>query len=276
MSRHPVLFVSHGAPTAALDRGPYAAALRRFGERLVGEARPAAIAVVSAHWQVRGPIGVTGTARPETIHDFSGFPEALYRLRYDAPGDPGLAGRIASRLSVAGLPAVVSPTRGLDHGAWVPLRLALPDASIPVVQVALPAVPAEALIGFGEALRPLRDEGVLLVASGGLVHNLGAIDFHHPGAPAAPWAVAFDRWAWERAARQDREALARWQGLAPEPARAHPSTDHFDPLLVAVGAAWPGEPAEPIHDAIAYGSLSLRTFAYRPATAPSRIAHHPQ
>jgi 4,5-DOPA dioxygenase extradiol len=267
VNRQPVLFVSHGAPTAALDHGPYAAALRGFGEQLTGADRPAAIAVVSAHWQVRGPVGVTGAPRPETIHDFSGFPAPLYQLRYDVPGDPRLAARIAAQLSGAGVPALVSPTRGLDHGAWVPLLLALPDASIPVVQVALPAVPPQALLGFGEALRPLRDLGVLLVASGGLVHNLGAIDFALPHGPAAGWATDFDRWAWERAALQEREALLRWQQLAPHPALAHPHSDHFDPLLVAVGAAWPGERAEPIYQAIAYGSLSLRTFAYRRAEA---------
>jgi 4,5-DOPA dioxygenase extradiol len=266
VNRQPVLFVSHGAPTAALDRGPYAASLRRFGETLTGADRPAAIAVVSAHWQVRGPVGVTGAARPETVHDFSGFPEPLYRLRYDVPGDPRLAAQIAARLSGAGVPAVVSPSRGLDHGAWVPLLLSLPDASIPVVQVALPAVPPEALLGFGEALRPLRDEGVLLVASGGLVHNLGAVDFANPDAPPVAWAVEFDRWAWERAELQEREPLARWRRLAPHPAQAHPHTDHFDPLLVALGAAWPGERAESIFEGIAYQSLSLRTFVFRPQT----------
>jgi len=267
MSRQPVLFVSHGAPTAALDAGPYAAALRRFGDGLTGEARPAAIAVVSAHWQSRGPVGVTGATRPETIHDFFGFPEPLYRLRYDVPGDPRLAAHIAATLSGAGVPAVVSPTRGLDHGAWVPLRLALPEATIPVVQVSLPAVPPEALLGLGEALRPLRAQGVLVVASGGLVHNLGDLDLAHPDAPPAGWAVDFDRWAWERAALQEREALGLWRRLAPQPARAHPSTDHFDPLLVAVGAAWPGETAESIYEGIAYSTLSLRTFAFRPAAA---------
>ena len=210
MRRQPVLFVSHGAPTHALDTGPYSASLRRFGDALTGEARPSAIAVV---------------------------------------------------------PAVVTPVRGLDHGAWVPLRLALPDASIPVVQVSLPAVPPEALVAFGEALRPLRDEGVLLVASGGLVHNLGDLDFAHPDAAPAPWALDFDRWTWERAALQEREALVRWQRLAPNPARAHPHSDHFDPLLVALGAAWPGERAESIFEGIAYATLSLRTFAFRPAAA---------
>jgi 4,5-DOPA dioxygenase extradiol len=264
MRRQPVLFVSHGAPTAALDRGPYAASLRRFGETLNGAARPEAIAVVSAHWQVRGLIGVTGAARPETIHDFSGFPEPLYRLRYDVAGDPRLAARIAAQLSGAGVPAVVTPTRGLDHGAWVPLLLSLPEASIPVVQVALPAVPPEALLGFGEALRPLRDQGVLLVASGGLVHNLGELDFADPDEPPAAWAVEFDRWAGDRAERQERQSLARWQRLAPHAARAHPQTDHLDPLLVAVGAAWPGEMAETIYQGMTHGSLSLRTFAFRP------------
>ena len=267
MRRQPVLFVSHGAPTHALDTGPYSASLRRFGDALTGEARPSAIAVVSAHWQVRGPVGVTGAARPETINDFFGFPEPLYHLRYHASGDPRMAARIASTLSGAGVPAVVTPVRGLDHGAWVLLRLALPDASIPVVQVSLPAVPPEALVAFGEALRPLRDEGVLLVASGGLVHNLGDLDFAHPDAAPAPWALDFDRWTWERAALQEREALVRWQRLAPNPARAHPHSDHFDPLLVALGAAWPGERAESIFEGIAYATLSLRTFAFRPAAA---------
>ncbi len=271
MSRQPVLFVSHGAPTAAFDVGPFAAALRDFGDSLSGEARPAAIAVISAHWQVRGLVGVTGAARPETIHDFFGFPEPLYRLRYEVPGEPRLAARIAATLSGAGVPAVVSQARGLDHGAWVPLRLALPGASIPVVQVALPAVPPEALVAFGEALRPLRDEGVLLVASGGLVHNLGDIDFAHPDAPPADWAIDFDRWAWERAALQEREALARWQRLAPGAQRAHPQSDHFDPLLVAVGAAWPGERAETLFDRFAYSALSLRTFVFR-AVLPQPVA----
>ena len=273
MKRQPVLFVSHGAPTAALDRGPYAASLRRFGETLTGADRPAAIAVVSAHWQVRGPVGVTGAARPETIHDFSGFPEPLYRLRYDVPGEPRLAAQIAARLSGAGVPAAVSPSRGLDHGAWVPLLLSLPDASIPVVQVALPAVPPEALLGFGEALRPLRDEGVLLVASGGMVHNLGAVDFANPDAPPAAWAAEFDRWAWERAELLEREPLAHWRRLAPHPTQAHPHSDHFDPLLVAVGAAWRGERAESIYAGIAYQTLSLRTFVFRPQ--PQSKEQHP-
>ena len=176
------------------------------------------------------------------------------------------------------MPAVVSPTRGLDHGAWVPLLLALPDAPIPVVQVALPAVPPEALLGLGEALRPLRDEGVLLVASGGMVHNLGAVDFANPdGPPAEPWAVDFDRWAWERAALQEREPLARWQRLAPHPDLAHPTTDHFDPLLVAVGAAWPGERAEialPTPSDLRLRHLSLRTFSIPPATPVERSSTH--
>ena len=267
MKRQPVVFVSHGAPTAALDSGAFAASLRRFGAALTGAERPVAIAVVSAHWQVRGPVGVTGAARPETIHDFLGFPEPLYRLRYDVPGEPRLAARIAAQLSGAGVPAVVSQTRGLDHGAWVPLRLALPEASIPVVQVALPALPPEALVGFGEALRPLRDEGVLLVASGGLVHNLGDLDLDREDAPPAAWAVEFDRWAWDRAELQEREALVRWQRVAPGPERAHPSSEHFDPLLVALGAAWPGERPETIFAGFAFATLSLRTFAFRTATA---------
>ncbi|MGZ3407718.1 MAG: DODA-type extradiol aromatic ring-opening family dioxygenase, partial [Polyangia bacterium] len=189
----PVLFVSHGAPTVALEtEAPFAAALRGFGEHV----RPAAIAIVSAHWQTNAPqVRVTGAARPPLIYDFGGFPDEMYRLQYPAPGAPELAREIVDALASAhaidGAPkweAVVDETRGWDHGAWVPLKLAYPAAEIPVVQISLPTASPAALLAMGRALAPLRANEVLVIGSGTVVHNLRAI-----GQEGA-WARTFDAW----------------------------------------------------------------------------------
>jgi 4,5-DOPA dioxygenase extradiol len=256
----PVLFVSHGAPTVALEtESPFAAALRAFGEHV----RPQAIAIVSAHWQTRAPqVRVTGAARPPLIYDFGGFPDEMYKLEYPAPGAPELAREIADALACAhavdGAPnweAAVDETRGLDHGAWVPLRLAYPAAEIPVVQVSLPTASPAALLAMGRALAQLRTREVLVVGSGTVVHNLKAI-----GQEGA-WAHAFDAWFADAVARHDLDALAEWRTQAPEAARAHPTSEHFDPFLVAMGATQKDEKVTVLHDQFAFGSLSMRTFA---------------
>jgi 4,5-DOPA dioxygenase extradiol len=245
----PALFVSHGAPTAATEDGPWSRALRGWAARL---GRPRAAVVVSAHWA--GPLAVTSSTAPKTIHDFSGFPKELYEIQYPAPGDPALARDVARRLG-----ADLDPRRGLDHGAWVPLRHLFPNADVPVVQVSLP--PGGDDLAMGRALAELRNDGVLLLGSGGAVHDLGDLDREHPDAPPAAWAAAFDRWAAERAAALDAASLARWRTLAPEPARAHPSDEHWRPFLFAMGAALPGDRVETLHESFRYGTLSLRTFA---------------
>jgi 4,5-DOPA dioxygenase extradiol len=266
VTRAPVLFVSHGAPTVALEEGGLAAALGTFAASLP---RPRAVLVVSAHWTTPGEIGLTSAARHRILHDFSGFPEALHALRWPAPGEPDLAARAASLLEGAGFRARLDPARGLDHGAWIPLRLAFPDADVPVVQLALPDVEPRRLGRIGAALAPLRDEGVLLVASGGLLHNLGLVRLGAPAAPPDPWAREFDAWAAARIAALDLDGLARWREEAPHGARAAPTPEHFAPVFVALGARRDGDRPETICDEIRHGNLGMRSFALRPAGPPA-------
>jgi 4,5-DOPA dioxygenase extradiol len=257
----PAAFISHGAPTIALEeQGGFARALRAFGASVP---RPRAVAAVSAHWTVPDGSAVTVSPRPPTVHDFGGFPEALYRIRYPAPGAPDVASAAARLLDAAGFPTALDPERGLDHGAWVPLRFVFPDADVPVFQIALPdGEEPEALYRFGAALAPLREDGVLLVGTGGVVHNLSRVRFDG-GGPPEPWASAFDAWAAERLARLDREGLARWRE-APHARLAAPTPEHLDPLLVVVGAASADETVSTIYEGFTYGNLSMRSIRIGP------------
>ena len=254
MSTLPTVFVSHGPPTLPFEAGPTRDALARLGD---GFARPKGILCVSAHWETAVPTLSTAT-RPETIHDFYGFPEQLYALRYPAPGAPELAARAGELLAAAGLP-VAYEERGLDHGAWVPLLLAWPEADIPVTQLSLqPARGPAHHAALGRALAPLRREGVLILASGNANHNLRAL---RRSAEPPDWAVAFDDWLAEAAGRGDAEALGRFLEEAPQARLNHPSDEHFLPLLVAAGAA-EGEPGEALHRGWLYGALSMASYRF--------------
>ena len=254
----PVLFVSHGAPTLALDPGAWGAALRNWAAGLQGVR---AILVFSAHWESAGPVQVMAHPNPDTLHDFGGFPDALYQMQYPAPGDPVLAGRVVAMFRAAGLDAELDPRRPLDHGAWVPLMAALPGAGIPVVQVALP-VPRtpQQLFDLGRILAPLRREGVAFIASGGIVHNLRLLDWSGNPAPD-PWAVGFESWIAARLDPESRPALFDAARQAPAYAKAVPTSEHFDPLYFALGAAG-GSAVRTIFDGWQLGSLSLRTWSW--------------
>ena len=256
----PVLLVSHGAPTTVLEPdAPFGMALRAFGERV----RPSAVAIVSAHWQTRAPaVRVTGAARPPLIYDFGGFPQAMYEMQYAAPGAPELAREIVDALAAAhavdGAPrwdAAVDEARGWDHGVWTALKLAYPAADVPVVEVSLPTASPAALVALGRALAPFRARDVFVVGSGTVVHNLRAIG------EEADWAHAFDAWFADAVRRRDLQALVEWRTHGPEAARAHPTSEHFDPFLVAMGATAEGEPVTTLHEEMAFGSLSMRTIA---------------
>jgi len=254
----PALFVSHGAPSAALERDAYTQALGGFGTQL---GHPAAVLIMSGHWESTGPVRLTATEAPRLLYDFGGFPDALYRVRYPCPGAPALAEQALGLLRGAGLAAELEPSRGLDHGVWVPLLHVFPDAQVPVVQLSLPrGASAREVRRLGEALRPLRRQGVLLVGSGGMVHNLRRIDFSGPQAPAMSWARDFDTWMAERIAARDVEALEAWE-RAPGAGLAHPSPEHLLPLFFVLGAALPEDRLTPVFEGIQFGSLSLRTFA---------------
>jgi 4,5-DOPA dioxygenase extradiol len=264
--RMPAVFVGHGSPQVALwDDDPFVLALRAFGARLP---RPQAIVVVSAHWQEGPPFRVTASPAPRLIYDFSGFPPKLHRFVHPCPGAPALAADLLARLGAAGLEAIPDPERGLDHGVWVPLHLLFPRTPIPVVALSLLPDDAAAVERAGRALAPLREQGILLLGSGGVVHNLGRLAWQDKAAPVEGWARDFDAWARQRIAAHDGEGLRRRAG-APAAALAVPSTEHFDPILFVLGAADPGEPVVWLYEGFHYGTLSLRSFAFGgPASSP--------
>ena len=252
-ARAPALFISHGAPTLALEDNEYTAALDALGHSL---GRPPAIVVVSAHWMA-DPLAVTASRQPQTVHDFSGFGPELTNITYPCPGAPALAGRIGELCG-----ATLDRERGLDHGVWVPLRHMFPDAAIPVVQVSLPArAPADRLVILGRQLAPLREEGIVVMGSGGIVHNLRRIE--RDGNPPPDWARSFDEWVSERARALDLSALMDFRRGAPNAHLAAPTSEHYQPLPVVLGAALPGDRVEDVHSGFQYGTLSLRCLALR-------------
>ena len=253
----PVLFVAHGSPMLGLEPGAWGEALRHWTPRLQGVK---AILVLSAHWEAT-ELAITSSPAPATLHVFGGFPDLLYTLQYPAPGDPVLAQRIQGLLAAAGVTAQLDPVRPLDHGAWVPLRVAFPEATLPVVQLALPRprTPGQ-LFQLGQALRPLREEGILIMASGGIVHNLRLLDWSGDSRPKA-WALAFEAWVTERLEKGEHQALVAECAQAPHHAEAVPTSEHFDPLFFALGAAG-GSPLATVYDGWQLGSLSLRTWAW--------------
>lgn len=247
----PVVFVSHGSPTLPFDDVPARDFLRGLGAKL---GIPEAILVASAHWETHSPL-LSAPATNGTIHDFTGFPKPLYDLRYDAPGAPKLAARAAALLRGAGIDAA----RGLDHGAWVPLMLMYPEANIPVVQISVQRGAGVAHhIALGRALKPLRKEGVLILGSGGFVHNLRMIDWNGGEEPA--WSRAFADWTHKKLMARDEAALADYRTLAPDAAQAHPTEEHFMPLFVAYGAG--GETTERLHTSATFGSLRMDAYAF--------------
>ena len=204
----PTLFVSHGAPTLPLERGePAREFLTGLGDRYPGVV---AVLCISAHWNTAGP-AVNAVKTPATIHDFSGFPEELYRITYPATGDPDLARRVAGLIESAGLPCKIDTARGLDHGAWVPLMLMYPGAGIPVVQLSIQNHLDPALhVALGEAIAPLRKEGVLIIGSGGAVHPLGDPTVAlGEGLRTEIWAIAFNEWLNRAVTSGDKKSLIR-------------------------------------------------------------------
>jgi 4,5-DOPA dioxygenase extradiol len=259
MNPLPTLFLSHGAPTIALQTNATTQAWRALGVDLP---RPAAVLVVSAHHHARVPT-LTGASAPETIHDFGGFPDALYRLRYAAAGDPARAAGIADALRAAGFDARVDAARGIDHGVWVPLLHLYPEADVPVLSLSVsPCEDARWHYRLGTALRASREAGALVIGSGGLTHNLGALDWHAPGNAAAPWAEAFAHWFAGRLQAGDIDALLEWRQAAPEPLRNHPTPEHLLPVFVAMGAAREGFSTQVIEPRFEMGSLALHALRF--------------
>ncbi len=252
--RHPVVFLGHGSPMNALSNTRFGAAWRKLGATLP---RPRAILCFSAHWLTRGT-AVTAMDRPRTIHDFSGFPPELYERRYPAPGDPALAARVRELLA----PTEVAPDQawGLDHGSWGVLVHLYPDADIPVVQLSMDATKPPAFhYELARRLRPLRDEGVLILGSGNIVHNLRAI--RGVGAEPWPWAVQFDEAVKSALLRADDAALIDYQQLAPDAALSVPTVEHYLPLLYVVAQREADDSVTFPVEGLDLGSLSMRAVA---------------
>jgi 4,5-DOPA dioxygenase extradiol len=256
MTRIAPLFVSHGAPTLALAPGAAGAMLTRLGRE---RPRPAAILVVSAHWEAPAAV-VSDALRPRTIHDFHGFPAALYELQYGTPGAPDVAARVVTLLAQAGL-GCRTAERGLDHGAWIPLGFLHPEGDIPVTQLAIsPALGAAHHLALGRVLAPLADEGVLVLGSGGLTHNLQQLRFDAPGDEAPQWVREFADWVADAVEAGDAPALVDYRSRAPQAARNHPTEEHFLPLLVALGAAGTDAAGRRIPGGVTYGVLAMDAF----------------
>lgn len=254
----PSLFISHGSPALIGEDIPARDFLTALGREL---GRPSAILVASAHWETSAPRASTAPA-PETIHDFYGFPEALYRLRYPAPGAPEAAKQAVALLQQAGFAADTEPTRGLDHGAWSPLLLIYPKADIPVAQISLqPSLGAAHHLALGRALAPLRAQDVLILGSGGATHNLAALErASHRALPA--WAAEFDDWLDDKLLAGDVTALAAYRQQAPHARIAHPRDEHLLPVHVAFGAGGESAKGRRLHRSFAHGSLSMAAYAF--------------
>jgi 4,5-DOPA dioxygenase extradiol len=256
-SKMPVLFVAHGAPPL-LDMPGWVGELGRWAD---GLPRPKAILVLSAHWEAR-PTTLGATRPVPLVYDFYGFPEHHYRQKYAAPGAPALAERVRGLLAAAGQPVADDPHRGLDHGAYVPLVAMYPGADIPVLQVSLPSMDPRELYALGKALAPLRQEGVLIMGSGFLTHNLRAID-PRPNAAPPSWASEFDAWSADVLRRQDVDALLDYKARAPGVRQALPTHEHFAPVVVAQGAA-EGDAATPSFpiDGFWLGGMTRRSVQF--------------
>ncbi len=262
----PTLFISHGAPTYAFEPGVAGAQLTALGLALP---KPEAVLVISPHWMTRG-LQVAGTSQPQTMHDFGGFAPALSRIQYQAPGAPTWARRTAAVLQAAGYGCEVDFQRGLDHGAWVPLRFLYPNADVPVYQMSMPhALDGLSALALGASLACLADEGVLIIGSGSLTHNLHefqmdavdrATDQADPSCTS--YVPAFVGWVREQVERGDHATLARALELAPHAARAHPTPDHFLPLLVAAGAANHRVPVTVLDGGVTHRVLAMESYVF--------------
>ena len=262
MPRQPTLFISHGSPLHALDAGDAGRAWQAIAAALP---RPRAVLMVSAHWETSLPM-LTGGTVLQTIHDFGGFPAPLYKLRYEAPGSPQLADEAAGLLRAAGIASSINGVRGIDHGAWVPLRWMYPAVDVPVVQLSVqPGLGTRHHLQMGQALQALTERDVLVIGSGHVTHNLRDWMTSNAAQQPLPYVTAFSQWLEQSLVRDDAEALLAYREVAPAAARAHPTEEHFLPLYVALGAAGAGAQARRVHAGMEGAALSMDAYEFSQA-----------
>jgi 4,5-DOPA dioxygenase extradiol len=259
--RLPTLFLSHGSPMTAVEPGAAGAAWSALARAMP---TPRAILMVSAHWETELPM-LTGSAAPETIHDFGGFPDVLYTLHYPAPGAPTVAAEIAAALKAAAITTGIDGCRGLDHGAWVPLMHMYPAADVPTLQLSVqPARGARHHLALGAALATLPARGILVVGSGHATHNLRDWMMHRRAPAPLPYVATFAEWLAQCLADDDRDALEHWHERAPAAERAHPSDEHFLPVLIALAAAGRHPRVTRVHRDIVDGALAMDAYRFDP------------
>ncbi len=278
MNTLPALFLSHGSPMLALEPGPTGPFLQRLGASITTTfGRPRAILAVSAHNLAREPVLLAG-AQHQAVYDFGGFPDELYRLRYDVAGAPELATQVKQLLDAAGWPVHRAEQGGLDHGIWTMLRFMVPEADIPVLPLAwVPTMPPAQQFALGEALASLRQQGVLVMGTGSITHNLSRLfGAQRPAldAPETADSAAFRRWMHERSSERDWDALFAYRQQAPHAQAMHPTDEHLLPWYVAAGAG--GRETAPVrlHEAVTYGNLGMDAYAFgaeAAALAPESI-----
>ncbi len=258
----PSAFVSHGSPMLAVDkvRGPELTAWTK------ALPRPVAVLSVSAHYE-RRPVTIGTTRTLPLIYDFGGFPKALYKIQYAAPGAPKLAKRVVQQLSPL-MKVYENKRRGHDHGTWVPMRWMYPQADVPLLSVSLPTHDPKTLYRMGRALRPLREEGVLILGSGSMTHNLRRLG--RAGSKTPSWAKEFDDWSSTVLAANDVDQLLDWQRKAPAARTNHPTVEHFVPLILAAGARKDGEVATFPVTGFQAGSMSRRCVSYKAPKPPPK------
>ncbi len=259
MKTLPTLFLSHGSPMHAIESGAAGDAWAALAKALP---TPSAVLMVTAHWETQLPM-VSGNPAPQMIYDFGGFPDALYKIRYEAPGKPELAERAQALLKAAGITAGIDGCRGFDHGTWVPLLRLYPDARVPIVQLSVqPSTDPMHHVEVGRALAPLRDEGVLIVGSGHLTHNLRDWMMSRGAQGRAPYAVEFQDWVKQHLDAHDVQGLTRYRSEAPNAVRAHPTEEHFLPLFVALGAAGPDATPTRVFDGFEGSALAMDAYRF--------------
>jgi 4,5-DOPA dioxygenase extradiol len=264
MARFPTLFISHGSPMHALDAGGAGRAWQAIAASLP---RPRAVLMVSAHWETSLPM-LTGAAQLQTIHDFGGFPAPLYKLRYDAPGAPDLAEEAAALLRAAGIASSINGVRGIDHGAWVPLRWMYPAIDVPVVQLSVqPGLGTLHHLQLGQALQSLPGRDVLVIGSGHVTHNLRDWMMNRDTQQPLPYVTEFSQWLEQSLASDDESALLNYRETAPAADRAHPTEEHFLPLYVALGAAGSGAQAKRVYVGMEGAALSMDAYEFSRAAA---------
>ncbi len=251
--------MSHGAPTVLLEKNGFPSALKSFADSIP---RPVAVVVLSAHWLTRGTGEITSTPVNKTMHDFGGgFPRELHEMTYSAPGEPGLAGDLLAALGSAGIKAALNVSRGLDHGAWIPLKIMYPDENIPVVQISMPYPAApDRIFNMGNALAQFREGGVMLIGSGNMTHNLSELEWGNEKAEPSKEVLEFDATVVRAVESGNFGKLFDYGKSLPNMARMHPTDEHFLPLFFTLGCGAKGDVMRTIYDGVQYGTLSMRCF----------------